>query len=304
MRSSFVAALKEQIAFYKSATPLNYILVAILHIFIAWNGIQFIALPAHLNYIVDYSSMMTNFRMLVDTQPSFIPLFAFLCVTFIILYFLVRNFCEIVNLELMKSEAKSHGKERFNMLINFSVPSFFHNLGLVFILSSAYLMLLILYLVLIIFNVHITLNALVVLRYSLFYFFISLVVFNTITIDFVLPELQKSQTFSNSLYKFFKYFLSNKLNVCFFYSLKFCLMALNVLVLIYCMNLFIRYPILHLPVNINMYSSLFNTLTLFVGVLISLMMNSILMQFFNIYCFKFQQILFKNYSDFECESNE
>jgi len=309
MYRTFILALKEQIIFYKSATPLNFILIAILHIFIAWNGIQFIILPAHLNYILDHNSVMTNFRILTGVQANFIPLFVFICVTFILLYFFIRNFCEIINLKLMKKDilsgtegGKARRKEIFDLLINFSIPSFFHNFILIFILSSIYLMLLIIYIILLVFNVQITLDVFSILRYSLFYFLIGLVVFNTITIDFVLPELQMARTFSDSLQKFFRYFLSNKLNVCFFYSLKFCLMALNIMIFIYCLNLFIYEPILRLPVNIDIYSCLFNTFTLFIGVFISLMLNSIFMQFFSIYCFKFQQIVFRDYAEFVDET--
>ena len=300
MKKHLILAFKYQIKFYKSLKFVDYLLLAVLHVFIAWNGIQFLLVPTHINSFIGYNSMMRSINTIAQTQSRIIPLLLFIILSVVILFFMIRNYFEIVYLDVMKSQ-KQKITNKFNLLINFTIPSFFHNLGIVFIMSSLYLLLLIVYLLLVVMNVHIPVDIFFVKRLSFIYFFSGLVLYNSVSIDFILPEMSKTGSYSSALTKFLKYFLLKKQDIFFFYSLKFFLIAINMVIFIGLINLFIRQPLFRLPLSMSLNMSLINTLTFLSCLFISLIINSVFVQFFNVYCFRFFKLIFRDYARFEYE---
>ena len=303
MKKQLTQAFKQQIAFYRSIKLIDYISLAVLHIFIAWNGIQFFIVPTHVNYLIGYNSLMRSISIITYTQMRTVPLLLFIIMSIVIIFFFIRNYMEIVYLEMMKSE-KQRLKHKFNLWVNYTIPSFFHNIGVVFIMSSLYLMLLIAYFLLVVLGIHIPVDVFFVKRWSLIYFFTGLVIYNTVTIDFVLPEMSKTGSYTNALTEFLNYFMVNKQNIFYFYSFKFFLIALNMLIFVCLIRLFVQQPLFRLPLSVSLQTSVINVFTFLSSLWISMIRNSVLMQFLNVYSFKFFKQLFDDYAEYEYEGND
>ena len=185
----FKLAWESQIAFYKTSSLMNFLFLAFLHIFIAWNGIQLILQPLHFNFIIDYLSILQNYKNIIDAQSFYIPLYLYICFSLIFIFLGLKYYMEI----LFSERYESLGK-KLNF-INLIIPAFLHNVGLVFILSTIYLFFLFIYFMLLAFGIHIEINNLLLLKYSVLYFLSGLLFFNFIVIDFILPELTKGNTF-------------------------------------------------------------------------------------------------------------
>ena len=289
---------KRQNEFYRNFGFLDFFSLFFIHIFIAWNGIQFLLFPLHFDYIIDTISIFQNYEIVEKTQSVYVPLYIFCIVTGLILFIFIRNYMEIEFNNIFHKK-KTSFKDQFIHLVNFSIPAISHSFFVVFVLATAYLFLLILYFLLLSFGIGIPLNLHWVVKFSFLYFCIGVICYNIITTDFVLPELLKSKTYTEAINKFYAYFKENKLKFFFFYTFKFCCISINILILIYFLHYFVPRSFIILPQTVGLQSSLVLIVTLFSGVMLSLLINSFIIQFLSVFCYSLFSVLFKDYSEFD-----
>ena len=285
--------------FFRGLRFSDFFLLLLFHVFIAWNGVQFFLKPTLLSYLIDDYSILQNVKIIMDNQMSFIPLFVFILLTLVFIYFLIRIFFDISFYGMFKKRVISL-KNKFIIIINFSMPSLFHNLGFLFILSSLYLVFILIYILLIVMNIRIAFDFYGFIKYSALFYFLGILLFNLIISDFVLPELIREGSFSHSLKKFYAYFLQNKSNIIFYYSFKLCIISLNILILVYFYKyIFLKAPFFHLAISTGLMTNLVNTFSLFASLLISLIINSFFVLFFNVFCYSLRDIMFKDFHRFK-----
>jgi len=292
----FYIALKDLLSYYRHLSVMEIIGVSFWHIFISWNGIQFLMNPQHIYLIIFSSSVEENVNTILEYQSSFLPSFFYICITLLIVYLLLKVFFEVT----FDSECKHQDislKQRINIMINFCIPALFHTLGVLFILASVYLIVVIIYLILIVTNIRIVPNVYEVIRYSLWYFAIGAVLFNTVILDFVLPEMKQGNTFSLVLKRCYYYFSENKMNLCFFYSLKLCMIGISMMLYLFFLAYVIREPFLTLTATNGLQNNLYNTSIILLAFAVSVIVFSFFMQFFSMYCNQIKNMLF---CDFNC----
>ena len=285
---------QKQTEYYRSSSLLDWLSMLFIHIFIAWNGVQFIIFPAHFDYIIDLYSIIQNFNIIYETQYIFIPLYAFCLLTGLLIFVFLKNFMEI-EFHLSFHKSKISFKDQFIQTINFSIPSFSHNFFILFVLATAYLVLLILYFLCISFEIHFNLDLSFIGKFTTYYFIFGVLFFNILTIDFILPETMKSKTYSESIENFYAYFKKNKLKFSFYYSFKICCISINMFLLLHFFYHFVPKSFIVLPLSIGVESSLMIIVTLFSGALISMLINAFIVQFLNVFCYCLFSVLFEDY---------
>jgi len=290
----FLAAWENLIHFYKNLTTQDFIAIFLLHLFISWNGIQFILNPNHIYLILSSSSVEETASSILDSQTAFLPTFFYIVMSFIICYFMVKVFCDLT-FEHTIREYHTTIKNRISTMIDFCVPAFFHNLGVIFILASVYLIFLIVYILLIVMNIEVTLDVYEVIKYTVWYFACGIVIFNVVLLDFILPYMSPQKSFSQILKSFLFFFTQNKMNICFFYSLKLCLIGFSLMLYVLFLVFVIRQPFLSLYESFSFTENLYNTSTIFVVLSISIILFSFFMQFFSLYCYQVKNILFADF---------
>jgi len=298
--SIFYIALKDLLAYYKHLSIMEIIGVSFWHIFISWNGLQFIMNPQHIYLIIYSGSIEENVNTVLEYQSSFLPSFFYICITLIIVYLFLKVFFEVT----FESECHQQDislKQRVNVSINFCIPAFFHTLGVLFILASAYLIVVIIYLILIITNIQIVPDVYDVIRYSLWYFGIGVVLFNAVLLDFVLPLMRQGNTFSVVLKKCYYYFTENKMNLCFFYSLKLCMIGISMMLYLFFLAYVVREPFLTLTTTSGLQNNLYNTSIILLAFTVSVVVFAFFMQFFSMYCYQIKNIIF---CDLNCNEIE
>jgi len=299
----FYAALKDLLAYYRHLSIMEIVAITFWHIFISWNGIQFIMNPQHIFLIIFSSSLEENMNTVLEYQSSFLPSFFYICITLIIVYLFLKVFFEITFDCEFKRQNMTF-RQRLNTMINFCIPAFFHTLGVLFILASLYLIVVIIYMVLIVINIQIVPDVYEVIRYSLWYFAFGVVLFNAILIDFVLPQIGKDDTFSLVLKRLYSYFMQNKMNICFFYSLKLCMIGISMLLYLLFLAYVIREPFLSLTNTFGLQNNLNNTAVIILAFAVSVAIFSFFMQFFSLYCYHIKNILFDDFCIEEIEVTE
>ena len=279
---------------YKKSSFIDLFSILFLHVFISWNGIQFLFYPIHFDYLIDITSIAQNIAIIEQTQALYIPLYLFCIITgFIIIYF-IKNYMEI-EMYCYNNNIVLSFKHHFIHLINFSVPAFFNNIFIVFVLATVYFLLMILYFLLISFNINIPLSFDWLVKFSIYYFFTGIVMFTIISTDFILPEILRSNTYKDGMNKFHLYFQENKRKVFFFYLFKLLCVITNIIIFIFFLHYFIPTTILTLPLSTSLSSSLILILTIFSGVVLSLLINSVIVLFLNIFCTNLFDVLFDDY---------
>ncbi|MCL1826981.1 MAG: hypothetical protein FWG20_02970 [Candidatus Cloacimonetes bacterium] len=265
-----------------------------LHIFASWNGIQFLFYPIHFGYIVDTVSIVENYFEITRHQQIFIPVFIFCILTGLLMLLLFRCLLEI-DLYCFLSKVTLSFRGYWDSLINYSVPSIINNLFIVLILATAYFLIGIVYFLLASCGVQIDLNPRWVFNFSAFYFVTGVVTFNLLTADFVIPYMLKSFTYTDSLNKFYSYFLQNKKRVLCFYIVKFICIVSSLLIFIYFLHFFLPEPFIRLPFSMDVITSFQNISVLFCAVVLSLIIYSVIILFFNILCSSLFFVLFADY---------
>ena len=297
MHKVFISTFKSQVDFYKSSKTFDIAIVFFLNIFIGWNGIQFLLYPSHLYLFINSHSLQQNYHAITMIQQYFIPLFIYITISCFILFTIFKVYSEISFQNMIQRQRLSF-KRKFNLLINFTVPAFLHNIGVVFVLASVYLLFVIVFSILIVLDIVVNINQIEIMRISLLYFAVGLILFNMILHDFVLMDMTRSNSFSISLKKFYAFFQQNKLNMYFFYSLKFCLMGLCTLLFVYFLVFIFSTQIIQIPFASDLYTSLVATTKLIFAILLSLSMYAIILQFLNTYCYLMLKDLFSDYEHF------
>ena len=117
---------QKQMEYYKSSSFLDWFSMLFIHVFIAWNGIQFIIFPLHFDFIIDIYSIIQNFHIIYQTQHIYLPIYCFFLITGFIFYIFLKNFMEI-EFHYYFHKIKPNFKQQFIQTINFSIPSFSHN---------------------------------------------------------------------------------------------------------------------------------------------------------------------------------
>ncbi|MDD4155350.1 MAG: hypothetical protein PHY08_02150 [Candidatus Cloacimonetes bacterium] len=286
MSKSIQFFIKKVLHFYKSLSISEILLLLTLHIFIAWNGIQFILNSSHLFYLVDYYSLIKNLNFILESYTNLIPLIAFIILSGIMVFFYLHNLFEIIFAKryFLKEYQTDNN---FSIFTNYSMPAFFHNLWMFFILASIFLVIIVLYILLLIFGIYVKISLLSIIKYTFTYFFFCLFFFNLMLNDFVLPLVIKGYTFSRALKRFYRYLSIHKKKIITYYFFKLCLIFINLALLTITVSLlspfFIKHNIfLYLPFIDNSYS-IFNTLFFFfIAITISLLINSFWIQFLNV----------------------
>ncbi|MCL2063335.1 MAG: hypothetical protein FWG98_03050 [Candidatus Cloacimonetes bacterium] len=318
-------AWKKQTKFYLSLNFSDIWFIALLHIFVAWNGVQFILQPEHLFFFFDSIAFRQNYSLLQEIHPDFVYWFIFLSASFILLILCLKSAFEIELFEIVRKKLKidneqlilnriyenglieSHLtppyeeeqlkklsiKDKFNLYVNLIVPTIFHNIGIIIILGIIYLLFFLVYKLLIVTGLQIELNLVELLRYSIIYFMIGLIFFNSIIVDFILPKMAQGKNFSETLGKIYDYFAINKLNFILFYTFKLFLITMNVLILIYFMYYLFPEPIIIIPVNMSVQTCIVNIFTVFLGVILSMILNAVFVMFFNIYSICLKEVMFE-----------
>jgi len=289
MIKNFKQAFKSNLDFYRKKDMYEFFNLAFLHIFIAWNGIQFILYPSHFNIIVDFFSLLQNFQTVQDIQKDYIAWFLFIIGSFVLFYMGLKYFFEIIFYDKIRKD-DNQIKNKYTFFQNLIIPSFFHNLGVLFILFTVCLLFLLLYFLLTVIGIQIEIDFVEILKYMIFFFLLSLVFFNSLVIDFVLPEMAKGHSFSISLKKFYHLFLDKKLKVVHFYLVKILFMIVNVIVFYLFLKFLFSEPVIVLPINV----SVLNIFIVFIGFMISVVLNAVFVMFFNVYSFFLKDEIIEN----------
>jgi hypothetical protein len=144
---------------------------------------------------------------------------------------------------------------------------------------------------LLVFGIHFTLDAFKVIKYSIAFFAMGIMLYNLFVADFILPELSEKKSFYYCNRKIYQYFLSNKLNVCFFYSFKLCLVGISLILYLYAL-IFISKPLIYLPTAVDFSSNLYITWLTILGAFVSICLYALFIQFFNVFCLQLKHTLF------------
>ena len=291
-----IIAFKNQTSFYKTLKPLNFLYLLIIYIFISWNGIQFLLNPKHVVLISNLQNFNRNIQIMLSSQTNVIPFVIFIILTFAIIIYLLKLYFEIGLNNLMKTE-KIGIKQKINILIDFVVPNLYYMFGVIFIQTTIYLALIIIYLLLLTFGLFIVLDIYEIIVFTAIYYLIGFCVFNACMIDFVLPEMMSKKTFSEQFKLMLSYFSNNILNIVAFYLFKLILVLTSLILFVY----FLMYAIPNLTSIINMpliedLSDITNaTTTLILSAITSMVLFSFFINFFSIYCRFLKIELFADY---------
>jgi len=294
--SIFYIAFTNLLSFYKSLRWKELMTIFILHIFISWNGIQFIINPRHIYIFIFSDSLNEGIKSVMDYQSAFIPSFFYIFCSLILCYALLKVFCGITFEQNVRG-LKTHISERVNTVIDFCVPALFHNLGVLFILASVYLIFLVVYILLVIMNIEIILDVYNVIEYSMWYFAVGIVIFNIVLLDFILPQMSKGETFSDTLKRFFSFCYENKMNICFFYSLKLCMIGFSLMLYVLFLVYVVQQPLFSLDSTFSFAENMLNTSILALVMSVSIIIFSVFMQFFSLYCYQVKNILFSDFCE-------
>ena len=289
-----IIAFKKQITFYKSLKPLDYIFLFLIYIFVSWNGIQFIMNPKHLLLILNHYYLNENINTVIVNQTTFLPSFGFIILTFILIYYLLKVYYEIGFNSFFYTE-KIGIKQKFNILVDFTIPTLYHVLGIIFILTTIYLALIIIYMLLMTIGLFFVLDIVNIIMFTVFYYIIGIFVFHVCLFDFVLPEMLHKKTFSELFKNMLTYFSNNILNIIIFYLFKLILVSSSVILFIYFLIFAFKLPVFQLPLITDFADGLNATTTLLLSVTTSIIIFSVFIHFFSLYCHFLKKELFKDY---------
>ncbi len=292
--------LKEFINFYYSLKINDIMLLVILHVFISWNGFQFILDTSHLSLIIDNLSILYYLNIILQRFTNYIPILVFTSISGILIFFFLHNYLEIIFYRRFFRINKQLSDDKFNLFVNYSMPAFFYNLWILFILATIYLVFIVIYIFILIFGVYINLNIISVIQYSTIYFLFCIFFFNLVINDFVLPLVIEGNTFTDSIKKLFNYLLIHKLQLIKFYLLKFSLILINLTIFSIVLDILqgvrinhgISFNLPHLANRTGFFNSM---IVLSLGILISLVLNAFGIHFLNIYVTKLKFKAFRNY---------
>lgn len=302
-------SFKRQSSFYASLGFLDSFILGIIHLFIGWNGIQFVLRPTHLFFLIEDLSMYQTFNSILDSKTNFLPMFAFVIISLVLILYFLHNYFEIVLHKRFFSKDESKGKIKtyYNAFVNYSVPALFHNLWMGFILTSVYLFMLAVYFLLVVFGIRISFDLLSFIKITVFYFAFCLFFFNIILSDFIVPGICSGDSFSSVIKKFFHYFSENKSRIILYYMAKLAIIFTNMFLFIFTLKLVFVHAfkdIYFLSLS-NFYnvSGAFTAVGIFVlGLVTSLLINVFWVQIFNVFFKNMFFELFKTYP-YIAESN-
>lgn len=191
----------------------------LLGMFTGWNGVQFIIAPNHLFSFFEWDSLVSYLQRLFYDQNFYFPVSFFLLLSFAIICWFIHVYSEVVLLHRLTNKKKSFAEYKA-ITFNYAIPATGVFVLTVIGLLTAYLLLFILYLVLLVLGV----NLQIAFANTMFKFFlltIFLVVFLQYPfIDIVLPLLCTGQRFSRAYTRLKLLCIKSFKDVAFIYSIR------------------------------------------------------------------------------------
>jgi len=266
-----------------------------LHIFVAWNGVQFFYFPIHLSMFVEKSIVWENIILISTTQKGYVPLYIFIIGTILGLYFYLKHIFEIrYYLEVNKIRICS--QEQFHLFLNYTVPSFFYNILFLVLLLIIYSFLVAVYLLLIFYKIVDPLSQIKLVQFFLTYLVSGIILFNIWVNDFILPKLVINYSFTQSILFFMRYWGKNFRKIIYFYLVKIICIITSLLLLVLVLKYYPNnYLSIYLTYNYNLVNGLYNLIMLFWGAIVSMFLYAFIICFFNVGCTKLYARLFRNY---------
>ncbi|HOD54347.1 MAG TPA: hypothetical protein PKJ08_07460 [Candidatus Cloacimonadota bacterium] len=220
----------------------------------AWNGIQFLSFPSHFNAFISESTISIFFTDLSNNYSSFIPSAVFILLTMVLFYWFLHIGAEIKMIDHFKKELTK--KEKWILFFNFSVPSFFTHLFVLFLAVTLILLSLIVYLFLISFGMNISFKILL-LFLKFFKSAIYIVIFTSFIMnDFVLYFQYKGESFISALKKTWQ-MIENNLSAFLFYLLtKYLSVFISIFLLMLLVKIYI-FPINHVALINALYQKVY-----------------------------------------------
>jgi len=196
-------------------------------VFIGWNGLQIVF---SLNLIVSFINSFTMKNLLSTTiryNIRTIPIYIFIILTFVIIFWLIRTFVE-TSFTLHIRRKKLTFKEIKAISLNFFAVNVMIVLALLFITTSAAIIHIFVKIVANGFiSIHTAGITIIALRYSLVFFFIS-ILSTTFMIDFILPVMCTGLNYKEALNLVRRYTSEHIYSIVLFYALKIGLIILSI----------------------------------------------------------------------------
>lgn len=185
--------LKEMIL----AKPNFLFLSFLLGMFGFWNGMQFLVYSSHFYTLMSESSLNMFIIDLTGNFYSFLPSSIFIVTSLLIFYWFLHILTEIFLINIFKQKLK--WSEQFSLFFNFSIPSFFLLLFVLFLIFTLILLTLIVYLFLVSFGLDFSVKLLMVLVKFFKVLIYSCFLLSFVLKDFVLFYHYSGHSYINSL---------------------------------------------------------------------------------------------------------
>lgn len=239
---------------YLTNNKKSYWVLFFLCFFASWSGVQFLINPGHFFLFTDNTTFSITTFDLYNNFSAFIPSTIFIFGSVILFFWFFKNLFDILLINYLKRKLSI--KECLELFLNYSIPSFFMHLGLIFVFVTFILLSFIVYLLLLAFGLSISINVLFVLITAFKYLFLFAFVFTLVLNDFVLYVQYQGNPFIKSLKDCFAIISTNKYNFLIYALLKIIFIICSMLIFALIIKLFV-YPFNHISVLNDLYQKFY-----------------------------------------------
>ena len=289
-----VIAFKNLIGYYKSLNISDYLFLCFIYIFISWNGIQFLMNPKHLLLIISDYFFINKYLYLMTNKTTFTPLFIYIMVSSFSFYCFVKVYLEI-NFHYKQNKIECSFSNIINHFVSFCVPVIFYNIAFLFIFLIPIMILFCGYLYLQRLGLFHDIDIYYLSMCLTIFFIYSIIFINMCFQDFILPVLADGNSFTFYLKKLIFYFIKNKLNILFFYTMKICFIGISMVLYLYLIILAFKKPLFDFPFYDCFTNDVYMTFIIIAVMLTLNIIYSFFIQFFCLYCRKVKVLLFAEF---------